>query len=263
MLSDSDQYRISLPQLTICAVSSVNVTATFHALERSINNIEVTSCKMFTDNDFKKNNPKIEIVKIPKINSSKQYSDFILKKLVDHVETSHCLVIQWDGHIIDAKRWQANFLDYDYIGASWPQFSDEYDVGNGGFSLRSKRLMMACREPGFQVSHPEDVAIGRINRKWLEQRGMRFAPTAVADQFSAERSSDPALTFGYHGVFLMPRAIGVKSFWQEYCELDDLGTVRHDFFSILSEVGRGAGGISRMKRMIADRLSYGLGRKGG
>lgn len=262
MLPDSRQCRISLPQLTICAVTSVNVISTFHALERSIENIDVSSVKILTDFDIKNYNSKIEIVKIPKIKTSEEYSHFILENLVDYVQTSHCLIVQWDGHIIDAARWKKDFLDYDYIGASWPQFSDQHDVGNGGFSLRSRRLMMACRAPGFQASHPEDVAIGRVNRIWLEQQGMRFAPAAVADQFSAERSSDTALTFGYHGVFLMPRAIGVNSFWQEYCELDDLGTIRHDFFSILRDVGRGKGGVSRMGRMIADRLNHGLGRKG-
>ena len=92
---------------------------------------------------------------------------------------------------------------------------------------------------------------------------MRFAPAALADLFSAERAGDPVECFGYHGVFNMPRAIGVEAFWQVYGELDDLGTVRHDFFAILKQVGRGSGGLSRMSRMLNDRLKQVLTKKAG
>ena len=39
----------------------------------------------------------------------------------------------------------------DYIGAPWPHFRDGHNVGNGGFSLRSRRLLEACRELPFDV----------------------------------------------------------------------------------------------------------------
>ena len=142
------------------------------------------------------------------------------------------------------------------------EFDDGHDVGNGGFSLRSERLMEACRDPGFKGMHPEDVAIGRINRDWLEGRGLRFAPANLADLFSAERAGDLARSFGYHGVFNMPRAIGVEAFWQAYRELDDRGTVRHDFFSILKDVGHGSGGLSRIGRMIVDHFQQVIQQKG-
>jgi hypothetical protein len=112
----------------------------------------------------------MEVVPIAPLRSSAAYSDFLLTGLVDHVDTTHCLVAQWDGHLLDAERWQDAFLDYDYIGASWPQFDDGHDVGNGGFSLRTRRLMDLCRDPAFVPAHPEDVAIGRTNRAWLEER---------------------------------------------------------------------------------------------
>ncbi|EQA97234.1 hypothetical protein L286_23185 [Sphingobium sp. HDIP04] len=191
---------------------------------------------------------------IPRLNSSAAYSKFILSQLVHYVATSHCLVTQWDGHVLDAARWRAEFLDYDYIGASWPQFRDGNNVGNGGFSLRSRRLMEACLNVQFRASHPEDLAIGRVNRSWLENQGMRFAPHALADLFATERSGDLGKSFGYHGVWNMPRAIGTDAFWRVYQDLDDRGTIKHDFPSILKDVGHGNCGSLRALRMIMDHL---------
>ena len=246
--------RIALPQVTLCAVTSVNVKATLLALEASLAQVDFAACKLFTDAPVRPDHPGIFVVQIRKLASSAAYSDYLLSQLVDHVETSHCLVTQWDGHVIDARRWRPEFLEYDYIGASWPQFDDGHDVGNGGFSLRSRQLMETCRDPQFHASHPEDLAIGRVNRNWLEGRGMRFAPRALADLFAAERGGDIETSFGYHGVWNMPCAVGVEAFWRVYRDLDDRGTIRHDFASILQNVRQGPGGSLRMARMIFDRM---------
>lgn len=251
--------RLALPQVTLCAATSVNVKATVRALEASLVQIDFAACKLFTDDPMQPGHPGITVVPTPRLTSSAAYSDFLLSHMADHLETSHCLVAQWDGHVIDAGRWRAEFLDYDYIGASWPQFDDGHDVGNGGFSLRSRRLMEACRHSGFKASHPEDIAIGRINRSWLEGRGMRFAPRTIADMFATERAGDLQTSFGYHGAWNMPGAIGIEPFWQVYRELDDRGTVRHDFARIMNGISRGSGGCRRMARMIFDHMKYSLG----
>lgn len=246
--------RLPLPQVTLCAVSSVNVTATIQALEASLSQIDVAAALLLTDHPVTPDHPGITVVPIAPITSVLAYSDFILTQLVDHVETSHCLTIQWDGHVLDASRWNPDFLAYDYIGASWPQFDDGHDVGNGGFSLRSRRLMELCRDPAFQLSHPEDVAIARINRNWLEAQGMCFAPRVLADRFAAERAGDVAASFGYHGAWLMPQVVGIEAFWTLYRELDDRGTIRHDFSSILKQIGYGRGGRTRALRLMLDQF---------
>jgi hypothetical protein len=246
--------RLSLPQVTLCAVSSVNVQATVRALEASLAQIDVAAALLLTDRPVKPDHPAIRVVPIAPIPSARAYSDFLLTQLVDHVATSHCLVIQWDGHVLDAARWQPDFLDHDYIGASWPQFADGHDVGNGGFSLRSRRLMELCRDPAFRRDHPEDVAIGRTNRAWLEAQGMRFAPRALADRFAAERAGDVTTSFGYHGAWLMPQAIGVYPFWSLYRQLDDRSTIRHDFSAIFKQIGQGRGGWVRALRLALDQF---------
>jgi hypothetical protein len=252
--------RLHLPQVTLCAVTSVNVAATLRAIEVSLRLVRFGACKLLTDAKVSSAHPEIEVVPIPRLGSSAAYSDFILVGLPDHVTTTHCLVVQWDGHLIDAGRWQDAFLDYDYIGASWPQFKDGHDVGNGGFSLRTRHLMELCRNPAFVPVHPEDVAIGRTNRTWLEEQGMRFAPRDLADVFAAERTGDPQETFGYHGVWNMPRAIGAEAFWQVYRQLDERGTLKRDFCGMLRDIARSPGGIRRAGRMIIDRY-LGVGQK--
>lgn len=252
--------RLSLPQVTLCAATSVNVKATVRALEVSLAEIDFAACKLFTDAPVQSHHPAIEVVSIERLSSSQAYSHFLLSQLVDHIRTSHCLVAQWDGHVLDANRWRPEFFEYDYIGASWPHFVDGHDVGNGGFSLRSRRLMEKCRDALFSPAHPEDVAIGRTNRRWLEEMGMRFASREVADLFSVERTGDLEMSFGYHGAWNMPRAIGVEAFYRIYRDLDDRGTIRRDFLRIVRAVSHGRGGCSRVGRMLIDYLRHRLRR---
>lgn len=245
--------RLQLPQVTLCAVSSVNVSATIRALEVSLEKVDFANCILFTDALVRVNDHRINVIPIVRLTSSQAYSDFVLSHVVEHIDTSHCLIAQWDGHVLDAERWRSEFLDYDYIGASWPQFLDGHDVGNGGFSLRSRRLMELCREPGFKRLHPEDVAIGRYNRQWLEGKGIRFAPGPIADLFSAERAGDVSASFGYHGAWHMPQVIGANAFWAIYRQLDERGTIRHDFGSIIKQLWAGQGGWQRALRLILDQ----------
>lgn len=254
----ADSPRLRLENVILCAVSSSNLKATVAAMKASLVQIEFAEALLFTDREPASLGLdaacEIRVIQIDPIRSSEAYSRFMLHDLADHIRASHALIVQWDGHVIDAGRWQDAFLEYDYIGASWPQFDDGYDVGNGGFSLRSRRLMEACRAPDFKAHHPEDLAIGRTNRAMLEERGLKFAPTALADQFSAERTGDPANTFGYHGVFLMPHVLGANGFWQVYTALSDRATLWVDFAILFRAVLRGTGGIQRALVLLRDRL---------
>lgn len=257
------QTRIRLDEVTLCAVSSSNLKATVRALQVSLAQLDFAKAVLLTDRDPASldlgTDSEIQVTRIEPLQSSKAYSDFLLSSLPDYISTSHCLIVQWDGHVLDAGRWKDEFLEYDYVGASWPQFDDGHDVGNGGFSLRSRRLMEACRHPEFWAHHPEDVAIGRTNRALLESLDLRFAPAELADQFSAERAGDPSAAFGYHGVFLMPQVIGTDEFWELYLTLDEQGSVQENWQSILMSIRRGRKWISRslifLRRCLQDSLA--------
>ncbi len=245
--------KLNLQDVTLVAAASVNVAATIRAIEASQALANFGACKLFTHTMPERKMHGIELNLIPELRSSMEYSNFMLRGLAEHVATPHCLVVQWDGYILNPDRWDPAFLDYDYIGASWPQFFGDHDVGNGGFSLRSKRLLEACRSDEFTVSHPEDVAIGRLNRAWLEAQGLTIAPRAMADSFSAERSGLINRTFGFHGVWHMPHSLGCDRFWEVYRGLEDRSSVFRDLLPIMTDLVRGPKGLRRCMRLAWDK----------
>lgn len=249
------QQRLHLPNVTLCAATSVNVAATIASLNASMAQIKFSDCLLFTDAEVLPDNPAVKVVPITRLLSAKDYSEFLLRQLPAHVSSTHCLIVQWDGHVLNSASWDAKFLEFDYIGASWPQFRDGHDVGNGGFSLRSRRLLEICGGPNFPPGHPEDIFIGRVNRLRLEALGLKFAPKDVADRFSAERAGDPSTTFGYHGVWHMPRLLGVEQFWKIYCSLDNRSTIRRDIGALLTELHKGPHGKLRALRIFLDQLA--------
>ena len=248
--------RLALPEVTLCAVACVNVAATVAAMKRCLAVADFGKALLFTDAEELDLPEGIERVGIAHLGSSSAYSEFVLHQLADWIDTSHCLIVQWDGFILNPASWDDAFIGFDYIGAPWPQFDDGHDVGNGGFSLRSKRLMLAARDSHFVDSGvAEDLVIARVNRTWLEQeKQMRFADRQLASAFSFERDREAASPFGFHGVFNLPQAIGVDGFWDFYTSLDDKRTVWTDFWPLLRAVARGPHGLRRAIRLASDRI---------
>ena len=148
----------------------------------------------------------VEYFQAPPINTTKDYSDLLLTGLRQYVAGTHVLIIQWDSFILHPELWTNDFLQYDYIGAVWPHHPDT-PVGNGGFSLRSVKLLEVLESPAITKRHPEDFCICVDNKATLEnQFGIRFAPKSIAEQFAVERSSwHPA--FGFHGFFNFGKAL--------------------------------------------------------
>jgi hypothetical protein len=246
--------RLDLPSVTLCAATSVNVEATIAAIEASTSRVRFGEVVLFTDSVQQQAPDEVRFVPIAPLRSSADYSNFLLTRLADHVRTDHCLIVQWDGFVLDPGQWDPAFLGFDYIGAVWPQFDDGHDVGNGGFSLRSRRLLEACRSPEFVRSHPEDVAICRTNRPLLERQfGIRFADRDTAQRFSFERSRECDETFGFHGVFNMIPLLGTERFWEIYRSLDDRTVVRRDLWHILGQI-QGPKSASRRLRLVIDAI---------
>jgi len=157
--------------------------------------------------------PSIDTVTIDPLRSKDEYSTFVLRGLARHIQTEHVLLIQWDGYVVNTAAWADEFLEYDYIGAPWGFHTDAYRVGNGGFSLRSRRLLEALQDPEIVDLDPEDEAICRRYRPLLEQRyGIRFAPEAVAARFSFETTYPQGIPFGFHALYNMWMFIAPEEF---------------------------------------------------
>jgi hypothetical protein len=195
----SKNKSLCLNNVTLVAADTAQPTLAARALDISISQCDFGDAILFTN---VKTRTGARAVKIPRLNSREDYSLFMLKELAQYITTPYTLVVQWDGYVIDASAWSNTFFEYDYIGAPWPMYSDGMCVGNGGFSLRSRRLMNAIAERDFQFppGEPEDRLICRIYRRELEQsHGIRFAPVEIANRFSYEYCRTSAPTFGFHG----------------------------------------------------------------
>lgn len=164
-----------------------------------------------------------------------EYSIFMLYSLGQIIDTDFALIVQNDGWVVDGSKWRDEFFDYDYIGGpilNLLEFRDgkfhqrlavEYwlenwdlipsnlvEYQNGGFCLRSKKLLNAPRELGLNLEiappdlfnlddpvklnwsnnlHSEDFWLCGYKRIELENYGIRFAPQKVAAYFATDRIS--------------------------------------------------------------------------
>ena len=148
--------------------------------------------------------PGYEVQRIPRLQDMADYNLLITRQLAEVLRCDRVLVIQYDGFVLHPQEFSPTFLHHDYLGAPWPQFT-ECGVGNGGFSLRSRRLVDAVASLDYaDPTEAEDLFICRRSRPRLEAAGLRFAPKAVAAHFSVEYPAVPWPTFGFHGIFHLP-----------------------------------------------------------
>lgn len=204
---------IFLPSVTLLCINCVEVKHAVAAIERCKRACQFGAVKLLTNlpTDYSHK------VQIEALSSLQMYSDFMLTRAHEFVETQHALVVQHDGYIVNPKMWTSAFLSFDYIGAPWSDGA----VGNGGFSLRSKVLMARvadlCQKfsgtPAVVVESQgrtvgvtnEDVVICRGLRSELERAGFAFAPASIAARFSVEEGYDVTRAFGLHGTVALER----------------------------------------------------------
>jgi hypothetical protein len=198
--------RLPLAQVTLCAVDTRAPSLAAQALLRSMQHCDFGRVLLFTHDWLPAVVlPGMEIVEIEPIRSGAEYSHFVMRQLPAYIRTSHALVTQWDGFVAHPEAWTDEFLAHDYVGAVWPEQPEHLSVGNGGFSLRSRRFMAAGMDPRITDEHPEDVVLCRQQREFLQQiHGVSFAPPRLARRFSYENESPTGITFGFHGPYNLP-----------------------------------------------------------
>ena len=207
----------NLPQVTLIGIDCVNVERLQLALDSSCQELTFEAVKLLTS--LPTDDPRA--VAIEPINSIDAYSRFCLLDLHRYVDTPYALVVQHDGFVLNPAAWQSSFLEYDYIGApilvgDWAR--ERHDVpdsmigslvvGNGGFSLRSKKLLELTAALGqagnFALNEPEDWAMCYTERAKLEAAGITFAPVPLAEAFSFEGRTEEYFhyrdSFGFHSL---------------------------------------------------------------
>lgn len=195
--------KLALPNVTLCCVDTRSVPLALSAVRRCMSQVQ------FGDLIFMGPEPDglscsipegIRWITLPALRDIRDYNRIMLREVAAHIRTSHVLVVQWDGFITDAHKWRPDFLDWDYIGAPWYHGGHPGQVGNGGFSLRSQRLLQALLEVPVDLSRPEDMEICIHQRETLSGRhGIQIAPLDVAQSFACEYGSYRP-SFGFHGL---------------------------------------------------------------
>ena len=213
--------KLYLPDVTLLAATSSEVDAAQVSMRISLHNIKFGASKLLCSSPPNKKYPDIEYVTIPSLNSVDDYNEIIFQHLHKYFETSHCLIVQADSFVVNSDLWKDEFLNFDYIGGPWP---DEIKinpnlilnlkknpVGNGGFSLRSQKLVKATSKINFKkLNFPmkaEDVVICYYLYQDMIKNGICFAPPKLAAEFSMENvdnlyGQNENSVFGFHGKHL-------------------------------------------------------------
>jgi Protein of unknown function (DUF5672) len=209
---------LELPNVTLVCVSSIDISRSIRAMRYSMRGINFGHVKLISHIDSL-DEFGIELCVIDNIKSIDEYSKFMVYDLHKYINTTHTLIVQSDGFVINPNMWDNNFLNYDYIGAPWSKppehdmvtFRDSFGVvqrvGNGGFSLRSKKLLSLPTKLNLEWKsyfgyYNEDGFFCCHNRHLFEENGCRFAPIDVAKYFSHESEIlevQGIVPFGFHG----------------------------------------------------------------
>jgi hypothetical protein len=208
-----------LNEITLITVAGVNIESAANALLISSEFFKFGSIKLLSPAKPLLLHKTIEHIQIsPK--DFMGYQKFKIEELYKFVDTKYCLCIEPDGFVINPHLWTNEFLQYDYIGAPWPNFVkvnngpvDKFyfgknRVGNSGFSLRSKKLLEVCAKIKFDELNfwikSEDLIICHFLYEQMLKAGIKFATLDLASKFSIEsivgnQPNSLESSFGFHG----------------------------------------------------------------
>lgn len=186
--------KLELPNVTLVGVDCIDVDRLAFAADICQRHINFAEVKLLSHIPSSRS----DVIPIAPLLSIEAYSEFIVKELYKYVDTEYALIFQYDGFVLNPIRWKKEFLDYDYIGAHWDWIEGKNTVGNGGFSLRSRSLLeRLATDPRIEQTHPEDTVICITYGDYLMQAGFKFAPVALAKEFSTENDYWKG-EFGFH-----------------------------------------------------------------
>lgn len=182
--------KLHLPDVTLFSIDAHNPEGIKRAAEISQRGIEFGDVVVITERLF----PGATIQE-----GRTNYSKFMIKELTNYFSTSHVLSIHADGYVVNPTAWDDEWLNWDYGGGTWG-YKDGMNVGNGGFSLRSKKLCdILAKDTKINQYFPEDDKICRTYRRYLEYNyGINFMPEELANRFSIEAYGAKAFPKGNH-----------------------------------------------------------------
>jgi hypothetical protein len=203
---------INLENITLIAITSIDLVKTIKALEYSKRGIKFGSVKIISDIKPDEIPDDITHEYIEKMSNIDEWNYQIFFNMGKYVNTDFAILIHDDGFIVNPDSWKDEFLEYDYVGAPWGIPNNNHthrDINNNlirvgnSVSLRSKKLMDLPLKIGiewkrFDGNFNEDSQICVHNRHTFLQNGIKYADIDVAKYFSHETD--------------IPEQIGIKPF---------------------------------------------------
>lgn len=146
-----------------------------HSVVCGINNYDFI--KEICDDICVNTSSKINILKLDIKNlTPSEYSELLTTTdFWDKIKGEKILLYQEDTMLF--RNNIDEFLKYDYIGAPWPikQDDNSHGVGNGGFSLRSRKKMIEC----IKTVNVSDLVLGESTKRYMALTNSNFVPEDV------------------------------------------------------------------------------------
>lgn len=205
------------PSLSIVCYDTLHPERSLLALQKAVEATRPEKVFWFSDKplDVELSVPVVwtEIPTISKETFHRDTGRLYFEVIPSVVDTDFAMYVQSDGFPVNPEVWTDEFFDYDYVGAPWPFYDDGIGaVGNGGFSLRSRKFHEAVLKlkvaPSVYSILPEDTLLCRTYKREMEELGIQYAPVGLAMQFSMELPFEDerdvwiGCSFGFHGRFL-------------------------------------------------------------
>jgi hypothetical protein len=163
---------------------SGSARALLHCMKQA-NFAAVVYCGVFLPDELK--DAQAEFHKIEPLDYW-QWNRWLLYEAAEHVRTSHYLLIQWDGFIVNPERWQDSFLEWDVMACPW-RAGIPHRTAAGGFTLRSRKFTDAVRTlPVYESEgrYGEDWWMFQMHNQELCDAGARIAPVEVCADFALD-----------------------------------------------------------------------------
>lgn len=204
---------LKLNDVTLVVVTSVKYEENVRSLIHSMEGVEYGDVKFISDIKPESLPENVKHISCDKL-SYDGFSEFTFLKLWKYIETSHCLLVHHDGFVVRPDLWKDSFLEYDYIAAPWPysdtsyitDYGEHVRVGNGGFCLRTKKMLEMPTKLGLKLEHRQgfyndDGNFCVYHRKTFLDNGIKYAPVEIAAEFATEIWIDGVSkeSFGFHG----------------------------------------------------------------
>ena len=196
-----ESTKLQLPNVTLAAMTSVNIYETVQALRYSMRGIDFGEVILITDKKPWFLPKKIRYCHTDRLDNINKFNYKMTYELKDYVHTDYVMIVHADGFVIHPQLWDDAFLQYDYIGAPWPLPENDYAyrdskgnicrVGNS-VSLRSKRLLDFPTEHQLKWErvddgfYNEDIFLCCHSKNEMERFGLTWAPLEVAVRFGRE-----------------------------------------------------------------------------